>query len=562
MRACARARPGEGPAIAALWRELWDAHQGWGGYPGSRDEAVYARLANRLNEDARVRAGRPLLGSHVHLVAEVEGAPCGQVEGWLERRGPGALAPVLCEVRSLVVTGRARGLGVGRALLDVLGQAAAGARARRPLRARGRGPRAQPGARFYARVGFAPVAWSACDRSRRRRARCGRTELGCARRTRSAERPTPRRSRRSRASSRTGGAAAGDLRFEPPRAIDAAILSAIAAHLAADAREQGDAATIVAVDRWGAVRGAASVIVQTLDPPFIAVRRSLVGRFALDPACPTARAPGSARRAGMPLRRGARRSPRRTDRISRPRGPICTRLRSRLARARGRTWSSGPRRFLARGRHTVRLPGMSFFVRAAAPLALALAVGGITSPALAQAAPPPRAARRARADPRAGAGVDRGGEAPLGGVRRRRRSREPERRPDRRDGARREGRPALALLRPQRPRRAHRARHGVGRRLHGRRRDPHEQPRRRGGAHDQRPPARRSVPAGAPRRARSGDRPRGGQGRRDGPRARRSSPTRTPRASANGSSRSALRSASATPSPRACSPRRDAAGSE
>ena len=45
-----------------------------------------------------------------------------------------------------------------------------GARAGRPVRAGRRGPRAQPRARAStARVGFAPVAWSACDRLRRGR---------------------------------------------------------------------------------------------------------------------------------------------------------------------------------------------------------------------------------------------------------------------------------------------------------------------------------------------------------------------------------------------------------
>jgi GNAT superfamily N-acetyltransferase len=278
-------RPGEGLAIAALWRELWDAHQGWGGYAGSHDEAVYLRLANRLNEDARVRAGRPLLGSHVHLVAEVEGAPCGQVEGWLERRGPGALAPVLCEVRSLVVTGRARGLGVGRSLLDVLGQTAQALAPVAPCLLAAEVLEPNPARSFYARVGFAPVAWSASvDASEGASSAAARSSGALVARTAGAlDAPAISRLEGILADRRR---AAGDLRFEPPRAIDSAILAAIAAHLAADAREQGDAATIVAVDRWGTVRGAASIIVQTLDPPFIAVRRSLVGRFALDPAYP------------------------------------------------------------------------------------------------------------------------------------------------------------------------------------------------------------------------------------------------------------------------------------
>jgi GNAT superfamily N-acetyltransferase len=280
------ARPGEGPAIAALWRELWDAHQGWGGYPGSHDEAVYSRLANRLNEDARVRAGRPLLGSHVHLVAEVAGAPCGQVEGWLERRGPGAFAPVLCEVRSLVVTGRARGLGVGRALLQELGQVAQALAPVAPCLLAAEVLEPNPARGFYTKIGFAPVAWSASiDSADGARSAAARSSGALV--ARGAGAPDA-----SAISTLEGILAdrrrtAGDLRFEPPRTIDAAILSAIAAHLAVDAREQGDAATIVAVDRWGAVRGVASVIVQTLDPPFIAVRRSLVGRFALDPAYPT-----------------------------------------------------------------------------------------------------------------------------------------------------------------------------------------------------------------------------------------------------------------------------------
>src|SRR6476661_5203457 len=81
------ANPDEGFAIAGLWRELWDAHEAWGGYAGTRDEKVYDQLAHRLSEDARVRGGQPILGRHVHLVADSGGVAIGQVEGWFERHG-------------------------------------------------------------------------------------------------------------------------------------------------------------------------------------------------------------------------------------------------------------------------------------------------------------------------------------------------------------------------------------------------------------------------------------------------------------------------------------------
>src|SRR5262250_3267166 len=81
------ARQGEGRAIAALWRELWDAHEAWGGYAGSHDPRVYEQLASRLEQDAAVRSGQPVLGRHVHLIATAHGEVAGQVEGWFERHG-------------------------------------------------------------------------------------------------------------------------------------------------------------------------------------------------------------------------------------------------------------------------------------------------------------------------------------------------------------------------------------------------------------------------------------------------------------------------------------------
>jgi GNAT superfamily N-acetyltransferase len=275
--------PGEGFAIAALWRELWDAHQEWGGYPGSSDEAVYAQLAGRLDDDARVRGGRPLLGSHVHLIADCGGAPCGQVEGWLERHGLGVAAPLTCEVRSLVVATRARGLGLGRALLDALAETARAVapNVRCVLAAEVLEP--NPAHAFYARTGFAPVAWSArLDPTVGSEARQGSY---VARAAASADAPAVARLETVLSARRRER---GDIRFDPPRPFDTTLLAVIAAHLASEAREQGDSGTLVVVDKTGAVRGAASVIVQTLEPPFLPVRRSLVGRFALDPACPTA----------------------------------------------------------------------------------------------------------------------------------------------------------------------------------------------------------------------------------------------------------------------------------
>src|SRR5260370_25256028 len=98
------ARPGEGRAIAGLWRELWDAHEEWGGYASSRDPRVYAQLATRLEEDARVRAGQAVLGRHTHLVAAVNGSVACQVEGWFERHGLHEPTPFTCEGRSLILS--------------------------------------------------------------------------------------------------------------------------------------------------------------------------------------------------------------------------------------------------------------------------------------------------------------------------------------------------------------------------------------------------------------------------------------------------------------------------
>jgi GNAT superfamily N-acetyltransferase len=272
--------PGEGHAVAALWRELWDAHEAWGGYPGSHDARVYAQLAERLDDDARVRDGQPILGRHVHLVADYGGVPCGQVEGWFERHGVDMATPFTCEVRSLVVSQRTRRLGAGRMLLDALAASA---------RMLARGDRCvlaaevlepNPGYAFYKRVGYVPVSWNARIEAL---AGAGIPPGTC--------RARPAIVQDALAVARLEGTlaarrrAAGDMRFDRPRAIDATLVSAVALRLGSAAPTSlRDPATIVAVDASGTVRASASFTMHALEPPFMPVRRALLGRFALDPA--------------------------------------------------------------------------------------------------------------------------------------------------------------------------------------------------------------------------------------------------------------------------------------
>ena len=275
---------GEGAAIASLWRELWEAHEAWGGYPGSRDSRVYAQLARRLDDDARARAGQPILGRHVHLVCDVGGVACGQVEGWFEQHGIDTSTPFTCEVRSLVVAERVRHLGAGRSLLDALagaaGKLSGGARCLLAAEVLER----NPAHAFYTRVGYSPVAWSA-----RIDAQAG-AAAGALSSTLAARLAVPRDAlalARLESMLAARRQACGDARFDRPRTLDATFVAAIGAHLATENHASfREPATLVAVDGAGNVRGAASFTVHSLEPPFLPMRRALVGRFALDVASP------------------------------------------------------------------------------------------------------------------------------------------------------------------------------------------------------------------------------------------------------------------------------------
>jgi GNAT superfamily N-acetyltransferase len=280
------AKPDEGRRIAGLWRELWDAHEAWGGYAGARDSRVYDQLATRLSDDARVRGGQPVLGRHVHLVASTaDQGVVGQVEGWFERHGVDETTPYTCEVRSLIVSSTARTRGVGRALLDELARVARQMSRGAPVVMAAEVLEPNPAHAFYAKVGYAPVSWTT------------RASTEPLARDQGAIDPTPHDAYFARPATPNDALAIamldpalaerrraqGDVRFDRPRAVDATFVGALAAHLA---RPVGvlDQCELVVVDRQQVVRASASLTVMSLDPPFLPARRGLLGRFAVDPA--------------------------------------------------------------------------------------------------------------------------------------------------------------------------------------------------------------------------------------------------------------------------------------
>lgn len=272
----------EGRAIAGLWRELWDAHEAWGGYLGTRDSKVYDQLATRLSEDARVRSGQPVLGRHIHLVAHTDLGIVGQVEGWFERHGSDETTPHTCEVRSLIVSSRTRARGVGRALLESLAQVSRHMARGTPVIMAAEVLEPNPAHAFYAKVGYTPVSWTARIATRdggdipspseRFVARLATPDDALALAMLDPALATRRR-------------AQGDVRFDRPRAVEATFVGALAAHLAR-APTALDQCELVVVDtlQGSVVRASASLTVMSLDPPFVPARRGLLGRFAVDPA--------------------------------------------------------------------------------------------------------------------------------------------------------------------------------------------------------------------------------------------------------------------------------------
>ncbi len=272
------ARPSEGRAIAGLWRQLWTAHEAWGGYPGIRDPRVYDHLALRLEDDARMRCGYPALGRHIHLVCDVDGALAGQVEGWFERQGTDDTTLYTCEIRSLIVDPRFRTQGLGRALLDGLTATAKELNqgSRVVMAAEVLDP--NPAHGFYDRLGYLPVSWS----TRVDTSPIDRTVLGAsaARQAHPSDALGLAMLEATLASRRRQQ---GDARFDRPRAVEATRVGALAAHLAAGSSTP-DQVELVATDGNGTVRSSASLAVATLDAPFVGTRRGVLSRLSVDQA--------------------------------------------------------------------------------------------------------------------------------------------------------------------------------------------------------------------------------------------------------------------------------------
>ena len=273
------AAPGEGAALARLWRELWEAHEGWGGYGASRDARVYAE-PRRPPRRGRARPGRgpaarPPRASRRRARRSRLRAGRG-MDRPLRRRPPHAL-----HLRGALPRRRSRGPPPRRGssaargpLARVVPRGARGA-----ARARGRGPRREPRRRLL----------------RRPRVRLGRLQR--AHRGRGRRRAPRRFAPPARLASRVATPAPWRASSRPwppgatPPATGATTLplpstwrSSTAIEVQLEARgesTQRDPTTLVAVDASGNVCGLTSFATHALEPPFSTGVRALAGRFAV-----------------------------------------------------------------------------------------------------------------------------------------------------------------------------------------------------------------------------------------------------------------------------------------
>jgi GNAT superfamily N-acetyltransferase len=301
--------PGEGIAIASLWRELWEASKAWGGYPASHDSRTYAELGQRIDASLGLRTGQTVSSRDIHLVADIGGLPCGQVEGVVDRHGADPATPFSCDVRSLIVTRAARGKGAGRALLGALANAAMTVTGGTPCVLTAEVLESNPALAFYEREGFAPIGHCARVQASWGASLCGESTGHTG--ARIALPPDALSVARLDGVLAARLRAAGDLRVDdpattlgilnelgrigsenrhgcnPPKITGGSRLGPLASHFRAhqDGRVP-NVVTLVSVDGRRSVLGAALFAIQPLEPPFVPMCRAGVGRVALFPASP------------------------------------------------------------------------------------------------------------------------------------------------------------------------------------------------------------------------------------------------------------------------------------
>ncbi|MFI5302051.1 MAG: GNAT family N-acetyltransferase [Polyangiales bacterium] len=273
----------DAPTLVRLHRELWIDHDARGGMPASDDDDVWLGYGDLLASQLVGRAGRKrpsevFDGRTGHLVAEHHGAPVGQVEIALDRFGYADKTPWIAELRSLIVSQRARGLGLGEELVRtaaIESRARVGAATLIVAEVLAR----NEALRFYERLGFRTlermVALAVAPRP------SGRYRVAAAQPRDAAELSALDQESRARRH------ALGDIRFDAPAqglAVDLvrAISDGIQLDLAARGIERGRIREeLVVRDVRGVLCGSAYLVAQPLGAPFAAVTRAEVARLSI-----------------------------------------------------------------------------------------------------------------------------------------------------------------------------------------------------------------------------------------------------------------------------------------